>query len=703
MVLLEVQKYYNQKYYNLASNDSNPNFTSTLLAESAESDSFSKSKDISNSKNTKSSNGKFDASEAGKNFVNGMIDPFKAIIKHPVASLGMIGGTAVACMLVPALGPVTVAGFGALGIFQMGKGIYGAISNSANGNYDAAEKSFNRIGEGFIGTLLSFFGLKQGAKIAREAKLMKETNTTLISEADKAAIAAEVKNASRINALKDNLSLIFSKDGLNALFAQFKPGMLKARFGEFRDLITFKKVEKKVEEVTGRKYLFQSEKAERFKRTSEGIRRAAMTDEQIETHLQTLADIVFDRLGVPKNQRPTIKIENRDANKGGYYSSGTHSINFNPESYRAGVFEIEDVIMHEGTHCKEALLRAGIPQDRVCAIIKRELSQRITNGENEKIFVSYGFVSAEMMTPPKMPRAMRIEFRDFAERELYNLDDSFKSNLANYFNQYRWKFEGKEFFKPERFAELEQELNSVISKLNELINKNPDFVAQYKSREEAMMALIEYSISHNNRYATFCRLRPYWDGNINKPVQVAELSGEELVRAEKSLVDYIDTLEGNSRNSGINGILGDSKTFNQYQFSPEEVLAQKNGNEFLIETIQTRIQEMKAEGTLSPEDEAVLLKVIEKSKLIIEYKTKGLKYYEKYRESINNPDNKNLAAEVAELERELSLLDDKINPVEYENITRLVKKMVRPDHATTMIPATVIYQLLDMFRDKPQV
>ena len=172
MALLEVQKYDNQKYYKLASNGTNPNFTSTLFSKAGEADSFNKSSDISSSKNTKSNNGKFDISEAGKNFVNGMIDPFKAIIKHPIASLALIGGTAAACMIVPALAPITVVGFGALGISQMGKGIYGAISNSANGNYDAAEKSFNRIGEGFVGTLLSFFGLKQGAKIAREAKLM---------------------------------------------------------------------------------------------------------------------------------------------------------------------------------------------------------------------------------------------------------------------------------------------------------------------------------------------------------------------------------------------------------------------------------------------------------------------------------------------------------------------------------------------------
>lgn len=38
----------------------------------------------------KSNNGKFDVSEAGKNLVKGITSPITAMIKHPIATIGVI-------------------------------------------------------------------------------------------------------------------------------------------------------------------------------------------------------------------------------------------------------------------------------------------------------------------------------------------------------------------------------------------------------------------------------------------------------------------------------------------------------------------------------------------------------------------------------------------------------------------------------------
>ncbi|MCR5265208.1 MAG: hypothetical protein K6E29_01275, partial [Cyanobacteria bacterium RUI128] len=70
----------------------------------------------------KSNNGKFDWSEAGKNFLKGVISPVTAIFKHPLATAGIIGATVLACSLVPVLAPITAIGFGALSLYQLGKG-----------------------------------------------------------------------------------------------------------------------------------------------------------------------------------------------------------------------------------------------------------------------------------------------------------------------------------------------------------------------------------------------------------------------------------------------------------------------------------------------------------------------------------------------------------------------------------------------------
>ena len=70
-----------------------------------------------NKKEDKSSNGKFDISECAKSFAKGIFSPLTAIIKHPIATIGVVAATAAACTLVPVLGPIMAVGFGALSAF----------------------------------------------------------------------------------------------------------------------------------------------------------------------------------------------------------------------------------------------------------------------------------------------------------------------------------------------------------------------------------------------------------------------------------------------------------------------------------------------------------------------------------------------------------------------------------------------------------
>ena len=203
--------------------------------------------------------------------------------------------------------------------------------------------------------------------------------------------------------------------------------------------------------------------------------------------------------------------------------------------------------------------------------------------------------------------------------------------------------------------------------------------------------------SHNVRYSIFT------DVKINKGsswapdyIKVQELSGEKLAEAEQSLIDNITTIEGNGRMSGFNGIFASGKDFNQYQFSPEEVLAQKNGNNFVIEKFVDKIQKMKEAGSINPNEEARLATAIKKAKLVIEYKTKGLEYYKHYTEMINNPNDKELAEMVSALERELNVLDNQIKNInhrEIEVVTRYMKYY--KDVATTAIPTSAITGMLN--------
>lgn len=650
-------------------------------------------------KNDKSNNGKFDLSEAGKNFFKGILSPITAAIEHPIATLGLVAGTVAASSIAPVLGPALAIGFGAYSLFQAGKGCYDAVKNYSNGNYDAAEKSFTTVGEGTIGTILSALGVKQGAKVAKEAKLMSELNTTSLSSAQKAEIAANVKGAGFYNNLKESLSLFTSKSGLNATFNQFKPKMLKTRFQEFKNFFDKSKWSK---EETGHNPKVKSleERIKEFVESPEGKRRAALSDKQIETEVKALYEDVFDRLGIPKEQRPKLVIESDNASIGGSYSKGGHKIKFNPKAYKSGVMEIEDVMMHEGTHCKEALLRAGIPQDRVDAIVVDELVGRIRNGEAEEIIKGGSFLGADMAKPPKMETAMKEDFIQFAKDNLYTKDNALTSALENYDTQVVFK-KSRYFgnsFELEKFEKAEKTLTPILNKLKSIIRKNPDFAKQYGSEQEALEALVEYSRAHNFRYRYFTNTKinkSILAGDHADYINVEPLSGDALVRAEQSLVDDIATIEGNGRASGFKIFGPSEQEFNQYQFSPEEVLAQKNGNNYLIEKMTAKINQLKNAGTLTPEQEAYMNQVIKKAKIVIEYKTKGLEYYKKYTQMINNPNDAELVKTVEAMGKELEILKGKMSQAEWSETVEVIKKFAIPDHSSVLIPGAAIYQLLN--------
>lgn len=657
------------------------------IAESIDTVEFSNKED-------KSKNGKFDVSEAIKNLGKGILSPFTAMIKHPVATVGLIAGTVALTTLIPVLTPVLAIGFGAVGIYQVGKGSYDAVNNYRKGNYDEAEKSFDKIGQGIVGTVMSAVGIKQGAKVANEAKLMNKLNVKSLIPQQRTEIATNVDKSGYFSALKDNLSLLFTKNGLKSVGKQFTPSSIKARFTDF------------VEGFKGnRRYAVEGEEVkvkkkltpEEFKKTPEGIRRASLSDEEIQTEVNNLYNEAFDKLGVPKEQRPKLNISKASEKQGGSYSKSKHELEFNPESYKAGTFEVEDVMMHEATHCKEALLRAGIPQERANQIVKEQLISRVMNGESEQVVVKGTIIGADMMTPPKMSAKMKNEFIEFAKNDLYT--GEMNSDLAVYSNVLENKVCPRHTspVNPAELVEKQQKVQPLVDKISKLIADNPDFVSQYGSEEKAVLELTRYSVSHNVRYSLFS------DVKINKGsswapdyVKVPELSGEKLAEAEQSLIDNITTIEGNGRISGFNSIFAGGKDFNQYQFSPEEVLAQKNGNNFVIEKFADKIQKMKEAGSINPNEEARLTTAIEKAKLVIEYKTKGLEYYKHYTEMINNPNDKKLAEMVSALERELNVLDNQIKNIDHREIEVVTRYMkYYKDVATTAIPTSAITGMLN--------
>ena len=185
---------------------------------------------------------------------------------------------------------------------------------------------------------------------------------------------------------------------------------------------------------------------------------------------------------------------------------------------------------------------------------------------------------------------------------------------------------GKKNIKNEEFLKL----------VEPLVDKYPEFINQYDCRDGAIKMLGEY--------AKGCKLR-YDIGtqnSINIPQhQIEKLGNINQEEAIASFKEHLACNDGNATNQTFMAKAGLGGDFDQYQFCGEEVLAQQKGNAFEIKHLEKRLETLRKTPTFDKEQEAYLLKEIEKAKDLITYKTLGKDYYKLYMEAQRNPENLN--------------------------------------------------------------
>ena len=258
--------------------------------------------------------------------------------------------------------------------------------------------------------------------------------------------------------------------------------------------------------------------------------------------------------------------------------------------------------MHEGTHFEEELLRSRLDDDVVAQVAKNKLISRVSKGEADEVVVCGSFFGAKTIKTPKLSKKMQKEFQEFAANNLYTKDAEFQQNMLSLVGN-----KGKA-------SNTAQE--EIMSKISKLIDDNPEFINQYASREEAVEMLTNYSLSHCTRFSIMTNKSKI---DVSK---LPKLTSEEEKRALESLDGKLETMEGNARTGGFKLFGNTQQEFNNYQFSREEVLAQKNGNTYAIEKLKAKMDQMKKDGTLTPQFEAYFNDAINKSGLTIEYKLK---------------------------------------------------------------------------------
>lgn len=589
----------------------------------------------------KTNNGEFDANVAANNFCKGLLSPITAIIKHPIATIGVVGATALTCSVAPILAPATAIVFGAMGIYEFGKSSYNIVKHSASGEYDKAEKDFEGLGQGTINTVLTALGMRQSARVTKEAQLLSETKATKLSVEQISKIKDEVKSLTLFKSFKESLKLYTTKEGRQAFMYQFKKPVIKERLQDLKNIIVKKK------EQTKESFDIKEE----FAKTPEGIKRAKMTTEEISQEVSKLAKESFDQYGIPEELRPKIEIVKKDAKTVGGYYAQKHTIEINETAYREGAFDLPNTIKHEATHAKEALIRETLTFTKKEQLTKEYLLNKIQTGDNNTVVYDTTIFGNATIKPPKMSTGMKTDFAKLAQENIYKIG----SNCLD-----------------------KKQLTKLVEPL---IEKYPEFISQYQSKEEALDMLTKYAQSHQLRYKVGTTTA------INLPAdKVAKLGYIDESTAINSFKGILECLDGNM------GLGGD---FTQYEFGAEEVLAQLSGNKFEISHLEQELATLRKRPNFDAKQEAYLLSQIESAQKTIKYKSMGQKYYKLFMDYKHNP-SPELAKEINTLAVELNKLQpharlhiENINGKETIMVTlkgeRFVLKEVKPG-VTEFIP-----------------
>ena len=624
-----------------------------------------------------SNDSKFSIKEAGKNFAKGIITPIKVMIEHPIMTLSTVATTALMCSLVPVVTPILTVGFGALSVAQLLKGCIVAGKEYLKGNYDNSEKTFEEIAQGTLGVATTLAGVKQNAKIAREAKTMVRLQRTKLPFEIRYDISQNVSKMNFVDASKELLSLFTTKNGRSAIKTQFKPFMIKARVQDILSIL-------QGNAVKSAKITTVEEKAKAFKKTPEGKRIAALSDEQITSEVRQIFNEVFDEIGVPETDRPTLKIIKKEKNLGGSYNQGTHSISFNIESYRAGLFDIEETIRHEASHCQDAMMKARLSDINIREISQKSLADRILSGDSPRVTKWNNGYGMETIEPPKMSMKLRRQFAQFAKENIYN--DNFSGfSLRDLQEQRRLIKENSGFAKSKQPIISTSSLSDVMTKLTQLLDDNMDFVQQYSSYDDALYALSDYVLSHKYRYQALLQKSP--KSMPLKQVDVAEV--------QKAVYNKVTQIDGGSRLHEAFGVNVTDDVYSQYAYSHEEVTAETKALRYLIRKLTEKMNLKKQNGTLTLQEETQIAEKIGRLNSKIDVRLKGCEYLEEYTKYLANPEDATLKANVTRLKSELDAINANLPERKFKTIKFL-------DTATMKYPFNQL-SLLDVGTEKDKV
>ena len=307
----------------------------------------------------------------------------------------------------------------------------------------------------------------------------------------------------------------------------------------------------------------------------------------------------------------------------GFYSSVDNTITYYTDGYRKGRETIEETILHELYHAREAIVRSALPQEDRDDIVKDELITRLTQKESRNVFKQFPSddnMASAMMTVPIFDDSTRVKLTSFAQNNLFTNDWSLHEKMQRY-------SELLEQDKPdeEELAKAKADLGGLAEQIEEISQKskvykeNPTLLqaALGLNKKEKNKLLFNYMMSIEFRYQ-------YFREKEIDSVPTTEKAKEYRDIAKKSMNDHIGSTQATYAMNiarQTNKRTGD-ELYWEYYTSREEVGARLESEKREVKLLKTKLANSVGN---TPKEELKNIKRLLKEKET-KYK-EDLKYY----------------------------------------------------------------------------
>jgi hypothetical protein len=331
---------------------------------------------------------------------------------------------------------------------------------------------------------------------------------------------------------------------------------------------------------------------------------------------------------------------------GGGHLGHEHRIKFHANTYRHGIFTLEEIVVHEARHAQQAFLRARLSPAERAKAVQEQLFENILAGESEQIILRGSVMGPELISPPNLQ-----QFPELAKAYIQLLEQEVFPNVAKWSGDFNASYLSTSK-RPCPTESLER-LAQLKDKLSKLIEASPEFIngpAGKGSKETAMKSLFEYSEAQCTRYQMFSH--DYHPTDVLDAMKKFPLSDLERDYAAQSLKEYIACVEGNARNQSFgNQLFGSVGARNQYQFSPEELYARNTAAHYERVKLGVQKESLQSQGKLTPELEAQIADRLKLLELEMKRNQLGAQMYEAYNKVRLNPEDASAKAVLETLEK----------------------------------------------------